>query len=108
MKKTVISLLIGLFVTLSAQARPQATDYMACSLVDNGNYVAITAIPQSYLTSMGREEAIARRTCDSKLVKGGFGWATEYDCTKTMKVMRSILRQLIASGSCPEGGDEID
>jgi hypothetical protein len=110
MKKLVFVILSVMIVfsmiVQSAMARPQTTDYMACAVSENHNYVSILAIPQSYFTSDGREEAIAKRSCDSKMVKAGFGWMTEFDCSKQVKIMNQILRQLQSSGACPATYEE--
>lgn len=100
-----IALLTLAFATLTAAslsyARPQDTDYMACSIVDNETYISIMAIPQAYNASMGPEEPIMRRSCDSKQVQGGYGWMTVHDCSKQLKQAQQILRQLQASRACP-------
>ena len=107
MKKWLFVFLYSIPVVLianAATARSQDSDYMACSIVDNGNFVSILVIPQSYLGTFGREEAIVRRSCDSQLVKKSFGWTTEYNCTKQMQQLNQILQQLQSSKACPNTG----
>lgn len=88
----------------SASGRPQSSDYMACSISDNGSYVSILVIPQAYTGTFGREEAIVRRSCDSKMVQKSFGWMTAHDCSKQVQQLKQILLQLQASKACPSVG----
>ena len=100
--KTLIALILSIVVYQSnAFAYQSETAYMACSILDEENRVVLLAIPYSTEPVFGEEKQIAIRSCDSHFVRIPDGWATEFDCSKEIVMMKTILRQLQKSKICP-------